>query len=428
MPSYQEMTLENQMQVFSYSLPHLHSIEAALYFKAGSLYEQGDCYGISHLLQHMCLRNLNGIEKKELISRLDAIGASLEGHVFPEAIVFSMRFSPQFFDKAMEIFGQFFAGGTWSEKEIADEKAIVLRQLENEDPDFWLDIREHYWRTEPQPHSLRGSIPSVKEITSAQLHNFKKEVLHPGNSSFVLTGNFSKGMLHTAYELFNQWSGKGPSTFEQPLPFNFGYRDEKNDVYIENHGHKGHVHLSFDINDELLFPICVDVLNTIVGEGPGSALYVSLRDRLALTDEVRSTIEEIGAFRRFVIEFSLPNSQLLEGIEATFQEIYKLTQHISSRKINRTKIYFEDNASFLIDDVSKVNRRLGWGFLSQRIEEVDPETRQQMYRDVSSEDLLEAAQTVFRRENLCCYLSYNPAILSKEAIIQKTATLRDLLS
>ena len=428
MASYRETALTNQMQIFSYPLPHLHAVEAALYFKAGPIYEDTDSYGISHLLQHMCLRNLNGIVKRELAAKLDAIGACLKGSVYPEAIVFRMRFSPRFFDAAMDILNRFFAPGAWSDQEIADEKAIVLRQIENEDPAFWADIRDHYWRTGQQLHSLRGALSSVKEISAQMLHGFKNQVLHPANACLVLTGNFSTGMHQSACDVFSQWPNQGPSLFEQPLPFNFCCRDSQSDQYTHNQGHKGHVHLSFDINDELVFPICVDVLNTIVGEGMGSALYVALRDQLALTDEVVSYIEEVGQFRRMVIEFSLPNSHLKQGLSEAFAVLYKLTQHISTRKMNRTRIYFGDNQSFLLDSASTLNNLLGWGYLSGRVEECDSETKQHMYQDVAIDDMLEAAQTVFRPENLCCYVSSNPGTVDQEGLKKLIAEIREQFS
>ncbi len=428
MASYQEQALENGLQVFSYPLPHLHSIEAALYFKAGPIYEEEGNFGISHLLQHMCLRNLNGIPKKELVSRLDAMGTVLQGFVYPEAIVFRMRFSPRFFDQAIELFSHFFVPGTWTGSEIDDEKAIVLRQIENEDPDFTSTTREHYWRTGKAVHPLRGTLASVKGISPGLLHQFKETVLRPANACFVLTGNFSKGMLASSYEIFSQWGNKGPSLFEQALPFNFCFRDEKSDVFIENSEHKAHVQLSFDINDELIFPICVDVLNLIVGQGPGSALYVALRDEQALTDEAASYVEEVGQFRRMVIEFSLPNLCLEEGIRGVFQVLYKLTQHISTRKFARSTVYFGDNLSFITDDALALNARLGWAYLSERAEEWEPEMRLKMYEDITKEDMLETAQTVFKPSNLCCYVCHNPAILPKEQLAALINEARLLLS
>ncbi|NLB90873.1 MAG: insulinase family protein [Clostridiales bacterium] len=420
MSTYQEKTLENGLQIFSYPLNHLHSIEAALYFKAGPLYEQKNNYGISHLLQHMCLRDLNGILKQELVARLDAIGTSLEGSVYPEAVVFRMRFSPRFFDEAMTIFSHFFVPALWKDKEILEEKAVVLRQIENEDPDFWADAQEHYWRTDEEIHSIRGTLESVTQITCDMLNTYKKLVIRPANACLVLTGNFSSGMLHTAQEVLSQWKGEPASDteefFQQPLPFNFCYRDEKNDILIENTSHKAHVQLSFDINDDLLFPICVDILNTIVGEGPGSAMYVALRDQQALTDEVSSFIEEVGRFRRMIITFSLPNTSLEEGLRAAFTVIYKLTQHISTRKMNRTRAYFKDNIAFALDDVLEMNNRLGWGYLSDRVEECDTETLEYMYDDVTVEDVLEAAQIVFRPENLSCYICHHPATVSSHRL------------
>lgn len=416
MSGYQEYRLENGLTVCAYPLNHLHSIEMALYFKGGALYEGKRNRGITHLMQHMCLKNLNGIDKGELAARLAAIGATLKGTTYIEAMVFRLKVAPRYFDEAFDILNSFFALNKWTGEELAEEKALVLRQIENQEEDYWSAIDSHYWRTPAGPLAIRGTAETVEAITLRSLTMWRKALIHPANACLALSGNFSDGMLQKAMACMGEWPGTEAAPLEQPAPTLFSMRDESCDYITNAECDKAEVQLSFDINDDLVFPFCVDVLNTIVGEGEGSALFVELRDRLALTDEVFSTIEEVGPFRRMTIEFALPNQLLPEALAATFSVLAKLRQHISTRKINRTRVIYGENLHFLLDQADVINERMGWGFLSGNGEECDLSTQSHMYEDMTKEDMLDAAQAVFRPENMCSYIVKDDSMISNRKL------------
>ncbi len=427
MSCYQEMRLENGLQLSSYCMHHLHALEISVYFRGGSLYESRGNQGVSHLLEHLCFRNLNGVPQAQLYQKLDDIGAVLKGATYTEAVVFRLKVAPRFFDEAFQLFCQLFAPGTWTPEEIAAEKEVVLRQIENEDQDFWADTSRQFWKTKAGAFPIMGTKDSVRNLSSATIHQWKKKTFRPQNACVVMTGNFSQGMLQKAAEVLAEFKGPDLPAFEQPTPLQFCMRDESCDVLSNITYDQAQVHISFDLNDDLVFPLCADVLNNLTGEGVSSALFMELRERRALTDEISSTIEEVGCFRRMTITYLVAHDKLLESLEAVFSILAGLRRHISLRQMERTHVFFTDNLQFLLDETDTLNEMLGWGFLSGNSEECDLDVRAHMYEDMNEEDVLDAAQAIFRPENLCISIAKNPSHIKAQVLRETLKKCREML-
>ena len=70
---------------------------------------------------------------------------------------------------------------------------------------------------------------------------------------------------------------------------------------------------------------------------------------------------------------------------------------------------FTDNLVFYQDDVTGMNDLMGWSCLSGDTSRCDLDARAMMYNDLTEETLLNAAQVIFRPENMTIALQYDPA-------------------
>ena len=425
MAAYQEMKLQNGLQISAYQLPHLHSLEMGVYFKGGSLYENRSNQGISHLLEHLCFRNLNGLTLEQLYRQLDAMGTELVGTTYGEAVVFNLRVAPRFFDPAFDILLRLFAPGKWAEEEIAAEKQVVLRQIENWDDDFLSSMDTRYWKKSAFPGM--GTAQSVMRMSPALIHQWKRKIFRPANACFVLTGNFSDGMLEKAAEILGDLPDTGPSLFEQPMPPGYCMREENSDELFNDGGDLAKVLLSFDIGPSLLHPACANMLSHMTGNGMGSALFMELREKHALVDDINSEIIRTGAFRRFDINYEVAHDRLVKSLEMVFSILIRLRTFISHEQMDRMRVYFTDNERMALDRAGIMNERLGFNWLAGNSEECDVETRIHLHSDLTAEDIQDAAQAIFRPDTLCCFLEKNPGKIKAAAIREALKKCRDML-
>ncbi len=427
MAAYQEIRLKNGLQLSSYQLPHLHSLEMGVYFKGGSLYENRSNQGISHLLEHLCFRNLNGIGMEKLYRRLDAMGTELIGTTYQESVVFNLRAVPRFFDSAFDIMLRLFAPGKWTDDEIAAEKQVVLRQIENWDEDFLNSMDSRYWRTNAGSFPGMGTMESVSRMSSALIHQWKRKIFRPSNACFVLTGNFSDGMLEKAAMVLEELPDIGPSLFEQPVPLGFLKRDENSDQLFNDEDDLCKVLISFDIGPNLVHPACANMLSHMTGNGMGSALFMELREKQALVDDISSEIIRTGAFRRFDINFEVSHDRLTHSLETVFSILNRLRSFISHEQMDRTRAYFTDNEYMALDRAGGMNEKLGFSWLAGNSEEYDVETRIRLHSDLMAEDIQDAAQAIFRPETLCCFIEKNPRKVKTTALRETLKKCRELL-
>ena len=110
-----------------------------------------------------------------------------------------------------------------------------------------------------------------------------------------------------------------------------------------------------------------------------------------------------------------------------FTILGRLRTHISQEQLDRIRVHYTDNEQMDLDNVSSMNETLGFAWLYGSSEECDVETRARLHGDLTVVDMLDAAQTVFRPETLCCFVEKDPKKVSNRALRATLEKCRDML-
>lgn len=426
--SVHEHLLPNGMTILCCHQNHLHSMAFGLYLKGGTLYEDEQTQGMTHLLEHLCFRSLGGLNADGINRELDRMGTAMDGSTYPEGMAFRLRTHPRFFDRVLDLFTRFFADVAWTDEQIAQEKEVVYRQIEQDDCDFEEEISREWRKTASGAFPLMGTCDSVAAFDAQLIRQWQQKVFQPQNACLCVTGNFSDAMEVAIVDTFAEFSNLTEQPpFAQPAPLAAFMRDENSDIILEEEGGQAKVHIAFDLNDERVYPLVADVLSAITGEDNDSLLFQTLREERALVAEIDSCIEELGQFHRLVIRYDVRQSHLRESLTLVFSLLKRLTQYVKPARLDETRIQFTDNLVFYQDDVFSMNDLLGWACLSDDLARCDLDARAQMYNSLTQEDLLNAAQEVFRPENMTIALQYDPSQCTED-IPALLAELRAMLA
>ena len=289
MSAVREHVLSNGMTILCWHNPYLHGVEMGLYLRAGSIYETEETQGISHLLEHLCFRGLGDLNHETLQRALNRFGADMEGMTTAEAIVFRLTSLPRYFDGMLDLFTKFFAPNFWSPEDIAIEKEIVLRQIEQAEEDFD-ELVDRAWRETPAGVFPRmGSAEAIRALDNDTIWNWQRLVFQPQNACLVLTGNFSIGMEEAAIEVLaglENYTSEPP--FEQHIPLGFGMRDAESDLIVDSADPdaQAQVHIAFDIDEDNVFPLAARIVDAITAGNDDSILFQKLREEEALVAEI----------------------------------------------------------------------------------------------------------------------------------------------
>lgn len=409
MASVHEHHLTNGMTLLCCHQTHLHALTFGLYLKGGSLYEDQRTQGMSHLLEHLCFRGLGGLSHDELNLVQSRMGTELCGATYPEAVVFDMTALPRFFNDMLRLFMRFFADTPWTQELIDQEKQVVLRQLEQQETDFEDDVQRHYRATASGEFAVMGTTESVSAMSSELIHAWKQMIFQPQNACLVITGNFTKGMEDVAVAALSELANhtvKAP--FAQPLPLDFCMRDSHSDYVAEEEGGQAKVHLGFDIDGDLVIPVVDNVLDAITAGNVDSLLFQTMREEKAMVAEIESFIEELGQYRRLVIQYDVRQELLAESLREVFRLLQRLRIYIRPVRLMQCRLQFTDNLVMEQDGVSSMNQLAGWAWVADDLGQCDLESHAKLYDDLTVDELLNAAQCVYRPENLTISIQHDP--------------------
>lgn len=417
MSAVREHVLSNGMTILCWHNPYLHGLEMGLYLRGGSIYETEETQGISHLLEHLCFRGLGGLNHETLQRTLNRFGADLDGMTTAEAIVFRLTSLPRFFDGMLELFTKFFALTPWTPEDIAKEKQIVLRQIEQAEEDFD-ELVDRAWRETPAGVFPRmGTTEAIEALDEDTIWNWQRLVFQPQNACLVLTGNFSIGMENAAIEVFSSlpnYTSEPP--FEQHVPLGFCMRDEESDMIIDSDDPdaQAQVHIAFDIDEENVFPLAARIVDAITAGNDDSLLFQTLREEEALVAEIESYIQEMGQFHRLVIRYDVRQEKLVESLRKVFMYLHRLSMYVRPIRLNQVRSHFSVGHALAQDNASEMNDLAGWAWIAGDSSRADLDAQAAQLNDLSAEELLDAAQTIFRPENLVIAVERDPNAVSED--------------
>ena len=429
MSAIREHVLNNGMTILCWHQPYLHGLEMGLYLKGGSIYETEETQGISHLLEHLCFRGLGGLNHETLQRTLNRFGADLEDKTTAEAIVFRLTSLPRFFDGMLDLFSLFFARTPWTPEDIAKEKEIVIRQIEQSEEDFD-ELVDRAWRETPSGVVPRmGSVEAIQALDEATIWNWQQLIFQPQNACLVITGNFSTGMEQTAIETLSaltNYTSEPP--FEQHVPMGFCNRDEGSDCIVDSADpeSQAQVHIAFDIDEDNVFPLAARIVDAITAGNDDSLLFQTLREEEALVAEIESYIQEMGRFHRLVIRYDVRQEKLCESLRKVFMYLHRLSMYVRPIRLNQVRSHFTVGSALTQDNVSEMNELAGWAWVAGDPSRADLDAQSSQLNDLSAEELLDAAQTIFRPENLTISVERDPEVVTED-MDQLFAELRNML-
>ena len=429
MSAVREHVLSNGMTILCWHNPYLHGVEMGLYLRAGTIYETEETQGISHLLEHLCFRGLGDLNHETLQRTLNRFGADMEGMTTAEAIVFRLTSLPRYFDGMLELFTKFFAPNFWSPEDIAKEKEIVIRQIEQADEDFD-ELVDRAWRETPAGVFPRmGSAEAIRALDNDTIWNWQRLVFQPQNACLVLTGNFSIGMEETAIEVLaglTNYTSEPP--FEQHVPLGFCMRDAESDMIIDSDAPdaQAQVHIAFDIDEDNVFPLAARMVDAITAGNDDSILFQTLREEEALVAEIESYVQEMGKFHRLVIRYDVRQEKLCESLRKVFMYLHRLSVYVRPIRLEQIRSHFTVGNALTQDNISEMNELAGWAWVAGDSSRADLDAQASQLNDLSPEELLDAAQTIFRAENLCISIERDPEAVSED-LPGLLSELRELL-
>ncbi len=281
--------LPNGIRLIYEKMEHVRSVSMGVWVDTGSVRENSETAGASHLIEHMVFKGTERRNAEQIAIEMDAVGGNINAFTSKENTCFYAKVLDEHLDLVSDVLSDLTFHSVFDPEELKKEQGVVLEEiLMNEDSPEDLSGEESnmlFFGDEALASPILGSKESVRAFTRESLLAYKKEFYVPNNIVVSCAGNFEEQAL---IDSVTKWfdapaSARATTSVLQRFP---GGKREK---LVEKDVEQVHICLTlpgFARDSEGQYPLAV--LSNILGGSMSSRLFQSIREKLGLAYSVYS--------------------------------------------------------------------------------------------------------------------------------------------
>ncbi|MGV7222273.1 MAG: M16 family metallopeptidase [Nitrospinales bacterium] len=400
-------TLSNGLAVVTVEMPHIHTVEVAMFIRAGLRFENKINNGISHFLEHMMFRGNKKYPDSILLNReFEKIGRDLRASTLSEHTWYG--FTPHFskLEKGVEVFAEFFRNPTFPCIEM--EREVILEEyLEEIDADGKnIDINNIacsvMYENDPLALTTIGTEKSIRNINIEMLNEYFQKYYNVENMILVGAGAIAHDhFLSLAEKYFESLPIRGTAIPKKYFSFNEPpAQDSMRLIYQEDDDSQFQLQISFHAlayNHPDFYAL--GLINRMFDDGVTSRLQRALREEkgMAYTVECRATsLSDIGTFD---FDLTVSPDKICQAAEILLREVKLFIDNgPDENELSHVKQRANFDLDFDIDDPYK--QLIRYGFSELYSDPISVEEEKIRNNSVSIDDIRRVAKMVFTVEKM----------------------------
>lgn len=337
---YNKAVLDNGLRVLTSTMPHSRSVCLAIFVGAGSCYESKEEAGISHFAEHLFFKGTQRRPtSKEISEDIEGVGGIINGGTDKEVTIFWCKVASSHFPIALDVLSDLLLNSRFDNKEIEREREVI-----NEEINMNLDIPQQrvnmlidelLWPEQPLGREVTGYKETVSSITREQLLNYVARRYMANNTVLSIAGNIQhEEAMAQIKPLFDKWAAgelmTGYITNDKQTEARL--RIEPKDI------EQAHLCLAvhgFSHSHPQRFTL--DLLNTVLGGGMSSRLFMEIREHKGLAYDIHSYTEHFLDSGSFGIYAGVDPEKVEIALAAILEEVSKIKQEITTGELTRAK-------------------------------------------------------------------------------------------
>ncbi|MES2201888.1 MAG: pitrilysin family protein [candidate division FCPU426 bacterium] len=299
---------DNGVELIVKPMRHTPLVAMQAVMPGGSHLDPSGKGGAFNLLGRLLLKGAAGMDAVELADKLDDLGAAIAPHSEADRFVVTAQMLSSKFEETLELSGKILRQATLPLDELEKERERVLKDIKDKTDsadDYVGDVfNALFFKGTPYALPEEGSAASVKRITRNDLETLRRRYLAPDHLLITLAGDIDpERAAKVVAKVFGpeRWDAVGPSA-PAPAPKAVAPKAQRAQEKLAKK--QAHIMLGWTAPSPLspdYYP--ARILNSVMGEGMDSRLFVEVRDKRALCYTVQSFMDrrvEPGAWRVYV--------------------------------------------------------------------------------------------------------------------------------
>ena len=394
--------------IYTYKNDSLHSFHISLFLKAGSMYESEEESGITHLFEHILVRNSNKLYSGKLYSTLDYYSLDFNASTYSEMVQFYVHGACENFTRGADIITSLMSDIVLTAEEINAEKKRVKAEIRESDETgsiVSLSSSVVYYGT-PLARGILGNNKSIDKIGKARLISYRRRIFTPDNIFFYITGSFTDSDLQALreridkYEIYEGENGERPHDNVAELPADFFNRAPS--VNIKNESYTL-LRFSFDVDMKKVNPRVLDLLYDMLLSGYNSPFFVQMSEQRGLFYDIQGSAEHFKNIGALQFTYELREKNIYDAVNLTV----KILRDFKGRLYpdgELMKASYVTNVGLLYDDARESGFTLAY---DNHIMSLGYETlamRAEAYKSITPCEIKDAANEIFKPQNLSLYI------------------------
>ena len=259
-----------------YKIPFRNeNIAIGILVNVGSIFEDKEFRGISHLLEHMMFQS-NKKYNKNLIHLLFEESGSIHNAItYYNYTLYFAAVTKEGFENIVDLFYWMFENDKYDNNEFENEKNVVKTEIMMREDDPIVNLNDNLSKSvygdSDYGDPIGGYIETINNITKDKLEEFKYKYYSPKNISIFLEGNISDKDVEIVKRYFSRLEGdnvklKNPS------------KGKGEDIIIKMKNIQ-QIYYSINMNSDIKNIILIDALTKFYNLGASSKIFEIFRNK-----------------------------------------------------------------------------------------------------------------------------------------------------
>lgn len=395
-------TLSNGLTLVTVEMPHIHTVEIAMFVRAGLRFESPADNGISHFLEHMMFRGNRKYPDSILLNReFEKIGRDLRASTLSEYTYFGFTPYISNLERGMEIFAEFFNEPGFPS--IENEREIILEEYLEEvnSEGHNIDINNIACKAMYENNALAlttiGTEDSIRAIDLEMLQGYFQKYYNLANMVLAVAGAVSHDqVLSLVKKYFEPISAHGAVVakdhFLNSVPKS---QDGPRVVFQEDDDSQFQLQICFhglSYNHPDFFVLCL--INRMFDDGVTSRMQRALREDQGMTYSIECRATSLSDIGTFDFDMTVSSEKLCPAAKILLNEIKKFKETGPSEdELNHVKMRAIGELEFDLDDPYK--QIIRYGFSRLYSEPISVEKEKSLLDRVTLDDIRRVANEIF---------------------------------
>jgi predicted Zn-dependent peptidase len=393
--------LSNGLRVVHTYIPDFPIAISSFWARAGSRFDPTDTEGMAHFFEHLLtIRTKKFSDRQKRLIEIEKRGFLFNAHTGLEAVNYHFSHSQETLDDAVELLIDGYSNSIFSDKDIEEEKSIILdEERRNKN-----DPKSYIWRLSNSamwPNSMMGSSFYGNEQT---LGNIKKENILKFYNDYYSSSNTVFVLINSIKNIDNQIKKIESIKPSSSTPIvTESYHGKKNDIVFDRRDiNNCQIAASFittnGVNDEDV--VILDLIKNYLASGWISRLITRTRIENKLTYWVNSE-SEVFSDTGFVRFFASVNQGNVQKFLNIFEEEILLLkrQSVDNSILDNHKNKYISDILRLSLNVDYLNWWYGSGITAYNLKPEPLQNRIEKIAKVTPDQIIDTANKYFVKNN-----------------------------